>query len=70
MKKAILKISEGLGNQLFMYANAYAFSKKLNYKLFIDNISAYQKLKIRSFLLNHFNININYADNNEIQIVF
>ena len=67
MKKAILKISEGLGNQLFMYANAYAFSKKLNYKLFIDNISAYQKLKIRSFLLNHFNININYADNNEIQ---
>ena len=51
MKKAILKISEGLGNQLFMYANAYAFSKKLNYKLFIDNISAYQKLKIRSFYL-------------------
>ena len=29
MKKTIVKISEGLGNQLFMYAlNAYAFSLK------------------------------------------
>ena len=29
-KKIIVKISEGLGNQLFMYANAYAISKNLN----------------------------------------
>ena len=27
-KKIVAKISEGLGNQFFMYANAYAFSKK------------------------------------------
>ena len=27
-KKLIVRIAEGLGNQLFMYANAYAFSKK------------------------------------------
>ena len=38
MKKIITRISEGLGNQLFMYANAYALSKKLEYNLYIDNI--------------------------------
>ena len=29
----IAKISEGLGNQLFMYSNAYAISKKFNFDL-------------------------------------
>ena len=51
MKKAILKISEGLGNQLFMYANAYAFSKKLNYKLFIDIFQLIKNLKLYPFYL-------------------
>ena len=27
-KNIIVKISEGIGNQLFMYSNAYALSKK------------------------------------------
>ena len=36
MKKTIVKISEGLGNQLFMYAHAYAFSKKMDYDLYVD----------------------------------
>ena len=27
----IAKISEGLGNQFFMYANAYAISKKFDF---------------------------------------
>mgnify|MGYP001186866430 CR=1 FL=1 len=62
MKKTIVKISEGLGNQLFMYAHAYAFSQKMGYDLFVDSKSAYKKLKIRSFLLDHFMINIKYAD--------
>ena len=35
-KKIIAKISEGLGNQFFMYANAYSLSKKINYRLFIS----------------------------------
>ena len=36
-KKIIVEISEGLGNQLFMYAHAYSLSRKLGYDLFIDN---------------------------------
>ena len=27
-KKLVIEIAEGLGNQLFMYAFAYSFSKK------------------------------------------
>ena len=35
--KLLFRIAEGLGNQLFMYAHAYALSKKIKYKLYIDN---------------------------------
>ena len=38
-KKIIVKISEGLGNQFFMYANAFSLSKKFNYDLYIDHLS-------------------------------
>ena len=38
-KNLVVKISNGFGNQMFLYAAAYAFSKKLNYKLLIDNES-------------------------------
>lgn len=55
-KKLVVRISEGLGNQLFMYANAFSLAKKINYELLIDNVSAYKKLKIRNYLLNRFNI--------------
>ena len=47
MKKQIIaEISEGLGNQLFMYAHAYALSKKINYELLIDDTTGYSKKKI------------------------
>ena len=36
-KNLIVKISNGFGNQMFTYASAYAFSKKLGYRLLIDN---------------------------------
>ena len=35
----IAKISEGLGNQMFMYANEYAISKKFNLDLCFDPYS-------------------------------
>ena len=66
MKNSIVRISEGLGNQLFMYAHAYSFSKKLGYNLTVDPISAYKKLKIRSFLLDNFNIKLKFADKVDI----
>ena len=61
--KLIVRIAEGLGNQMFMYAHSYALSKKINYKLLIDNKSAYFKQKdIRSYQLHNFNISTDIAD--------
>ncbi len=60
-KIIVAKISEGLGNQLFMYANAYAVSKKFNLNLYIDPYSGYYKNNLRSFMLNSFNISSNIA---------
>ena len=57
----IAKISEGLGNQLFMYANAYAISKKFDLNLCLDPYSGYYKNNIRSFMLNNFNISSKIA---------
>ena len=64
MNKIIVRIAEGLGNQLFMYANAYALSKKINYNLFIDNESGYFKNKdISNYQLDNFNITTKLCDN-------
>lgn len=60
MNNLIVRIAEGLGNQLFMYANAFALSKKINYNLLIDNESAYFKKKnIEKYQLHNFNISSN-----------
>lgn len=59
--KLIVRIAEGLGNQLFMYANAYALSRKINYNLLIDKHSGYIKNNLRFYLLDHFNITSNIA---------
>ncbi len=62
MEKKILvvRIAEGLGNQLFMFANAFFIAKAKKYTLLIDDESGYFKNKNqrrrREFLLNFFNI--------------
>ena len=56
-KNLIIRISNGLGNQLFMYASAYAMSKELSRILLIDNESSFNSTKnISDYLLNNFNI--------------
>jgi hypothetical protein len=56
-KKICVEISENIGNQMFMYAHAYALSKKLGRNLYIDNESAYSKKNsIGVYRLDNFNI--------------
>jgi hypothetical protein len=59
-KNIIVRIAEGLGNQLFMYAHAYSLSKKKNYNLYIDNTSGYYKSEYKhtTFLLDKFEMQI------------
>ena len=62
-KKIIVQVSEGLGNQLFMYAHSLSLSKKLNYDLEIDNISSYKRKKNllrnhQKYFLDHFSLNL------------
>tara|TARA_B100000963_G_scaffold254145_1_gene222741 strand:+ start:3344 stop:4252 length:909 start_codon:yes stop_codon:yes gene_type:complete len=47
-KKITVKIAAGLGNQMFMYANAYALSKKYSTDLRIDNTSGFFQKKNRT----------------------
>ena len=63
--KLILRLSNEIGNQMFMYASAYSISKKLDRKLFIDNETAYQlKKNISRYGLNNFKITNEIAPNN------
>ena len=67
-KKIIVKASSGLGDQMFMYAHAFALAKKLKYKLFIDDSSAYFQSKnttyYRTFGLDCFNLSSSIASDN------
>ena len=67
MKKIlIVRIAEGLGNQLFMYANGYQLSKEFDCDLYIESKSGYFKKKnqVRNYELDKFNIPINIPSNN------
>lgn len=65
-KKLIVKVAAGLGNQMFMYANALSLSKRFNYKLLIDNTSGFFQSKNRTldreYGLNIFNLSGNLAE--------
>jgi hypothetical protein len=66
-KKLIIKISEGLGNQMFAYSNGLAISKKFNYDILLDNKSAYFKKKnIRQYNLDIFKITTKIASDKYI----
>ena len=43
-KKIIARISNGFGNQLFLYATSYAFARSLHYKLLLDIKSGFRNL--------------------------
>ena len=73
-KDLIIKISNGFGNQMFLYASAYAFSKKLGYNLLIDDETGVmldlkkwnKKQRINwkpKYELGIFNIKANIAEN-------
>ena len=65
-KKLIVRIAEGLGNQLFMYANGYALSKDLNYVLYIDDKSGFIKTKnFRNYYLDRFNLSSQIISDDE-----
>ena len=55
--KLILRLSNEIGNQMFMYASAYSISKELNRRLYIDDETAFlSKENVSKFGLNLFNI--------------
>ena len=67
MKKEnlIFRLSNELGNQLFMYAAGYSFAKKLNRNFYIDNETAFKlKKNISSYGLSEFHIKDSTAPDN------
>ena len=62
--KLIIRLSNELGNQMFMYASALGISHKLKRQLLIDNETAFLLSKnISRYGLNNFNINSSIAAN-------
>ena len=54
--KLIIRLSNNLGNQMFIYASAYAFSKMLGRELLIDEETAYKGNNIHRYDLDIFNL--------------
>ena len=68
----VAKIQGGLGNQMFQYANAYAFSKQHNKVLKLD-LSFYNEQRSeqdtpRFYELEQFGISTSAATNEEINL--
>ena len=62
-KKIILRLSNEIGNQMFMYASAYSISRKMNRELFLDNETAFlSKKNISKFGLDNFEISTSISD--------
>ena len=65
MDSIIVKITNGLGNQMFQYAVGRCLSLRNTDELRLD-ISAYEYYKLRDYSLDNFNLNIKIASNEEI----
>ena len=61
MKKVIVRLGNGLGNQLFTYAAAYSFAKRNNAELYIDDESGFYKRY--KYELHNFNISSSIVGN-------
>ena len=58
-KKIIVRISNEIGNQIFMFASAFSIAKKMNRDLLIDDETAFlSKKNISKFALNNFHIKV------------
>ena len=66
MRKTLtIRISNEIGNQMFMYASSFAIAKKLNRELYIDNETAFlSKKNISKYALDNFSITSNKANKN------
>ena len=62
--KLIVRLSNNLGNQMFMYASAYVFAKKLDRDFFYDDETAYQSSNLYKYNLDIFKISSTKAPNN------
>ena len=60
MKKVIVRLGNGLGNQLFTYAAAYSFAKKNKAELYVDDESGFYERY--EYELHNFNISASIAD--------
>jgi hypothetical protein len=71
-KKTILRLKGGLGNQLFIYAFGYSFSKKISSELHLDYVTGF----IRDhefngyYMLDQFNITSDLATEKEMLLPF
>ena len=62
MKNLIVRLANGIGNQLFTYAAAFNYSKKINANLLIDDKSGFYKR--HKYELGNFNLSAKIANNN------
>lgn len=63
MNKFIVRISNEIGNQMFMYASTFIIAKKLNRTLLIDDETAFlSKKNISKYALNNFKLSAEKAD--------
>jgi hypothetical protein len=62
----IVKITGGLGNQMFQYAVGRQLALKNNARLLLDT-SGFEEYKLRKYSLDHFNLTVEIADKKTLE---